>query len=92
MTSDPLSALEAAVGMPLGSGAPVTLPASGLEPAVALAQACLPFLQKGRCWVAFSGGRDSSLVFAAATQAARRAGFEDPIPITYRFPALPSAH
>ena len=38
------------------------------------------------CFVAFSGGRDSSAVLAVATRAARAAGIDDPIPVTDRFP------
>ncbi len=37
--------------------------------------------------VEFSGGLDSSLVLSAATRAARRAGWPDPLPVTYRFSA-----
>ena len=37
--------------------------------------------------VEFSGGLDSSLVLSAATRAARRAGWPDPLPVTYRFAA-----
>ena len=38
------------------------------------------------CFVAFSGGRDSSAVLAVATHAARRVGAPDPVPVTNRFP------
>jgi asparagine synthase (glutamine-hydrolysing) len=41
--------------------------------------------------VAFSGGRDSSLVLAIAAHVARRDGLPDPIPITRRFPDRPEA-
>lgn len=40
--------------------------------------------------VEFSGGVDSSLVLSAATAAARRAGWPDPVPVTYRFPSAPT--
>jgi asparagine synthase (glutamine-hydrolysing) len=40
--------------------------------------------------VSFSGGRDSSAVLAVAVAAARRSGVDDPIPITLRFPSVPS--
>lgn len=46
-------------------------------------------LQRGPCGVAFSGGRDSSLVLAVATNVARREGLPDPIPITRVFPDQP---
>jgi asparagine synthase (glutamine-hydrolysing) len=37
------------------------------------------------------GGRDSSLVLAAATAVARREGLELPVPVTLRFPAVPKS-
>lgn len=40
-------------------------------------------------FVAFSGGRDSSVVLAAAVHGARAVGAPDPIPVTLRFPAHP---
>jgi hypothetical protein len=43
-------------------------------------------LQRPPCLVAFSGGRDSAGVLAAASHAARRHGLPLPIPATYRFP------
>jgi hypothetical protein len=39
------------------------------------------------CLVAFSGGRDSSVLLAAAVDLARREGHEQPIPVTLRFSA-----
>jgi asparagine synthase (glutamine-hydrolysing) len=39
----------------------------------------------GPCLVSFSGGRDSSVLLAAAVRTARAAGLDDPIPITLRF-------
>jgi asparagine synthase (glutamine-hydrolysing) len=89
VSDDPLSPLEAAVGMPLGGGPPVALPRTpGLDPRAALEEATLPALRAGPCWIAFSGGRDSSLLLAAAAAMARRAGLEPPIALTFRFPAL----
>ena len=38
------------------------------------------------CGVAFSGGRDSSVVLAVATHVARRDGLPEPVPITRVFP------
>jgi Asparagine synthase len=58
--------------------APVELP--GI-----LEQALVPALQRAPCVVAFSGGRDSAGVLAAATKAARRQGLPLPIPASYRF-------
>jgi hypothetical protein len=40
--------------------------------------------------VSFSGGRDSSAVLATAVGAARRAGLPLPVPVTLRFPGVPS--
>jgi asparagine synthase (glutamine-hydrolysing) len=37
------------------------------------------------CHVSFSGGRDSSVILAAATAVARREGLPDPVPLTERF-------
>jgi Asparagine synthase len=42
------------------------------------------------CYVEFSGGCDSSLVLSAALAACRSVGHSDPIPITFRYPELPS--
>jgi asparagine synthase (glutamine-hydrolysing) len=49
----------------------------------------IPYLERPPCLISFSGGRDSSIVLAVATAAARREGLESPIPITYRFPNAP---
>jgi asparagine synthase (glutamine-hydrolysing) len=46
-------------------------------------------LQRPPCVVAFSGGRDSAGLLAAASRAARRHGLPLPIPATYRFPGSP---
>ena len=46
----------------------------------------LPALERPPCGVAFSGGRDSSLVLAVAMHVARREGLAEPIPITRVFP------
>jgi asparagine synthase (glutamine-hydrolysing) len=43
------------------------------------------------CGVAFSGGRDSSLILALATHVARREGLPEPIAITKVFPDVPDA-
>jgi len=51
----------------------------------------LPHLERPPCYVSFSGGRDSSLVLAVATMAARKAGLEDPIPVTERYPLATKA-
>jgi asparagine synthase (glutamine-hydrolysing) len=46
-------------------------------------------LERPPCGVAFSGGRDSSLVLAVATHVARREGLPDPVPLTKLFPDAP---
>jgi asparagine synthetase B (glutamine-hydrolysing) len=85
-----LTALEVASGIVLGAGngAGARLPAarSGETPLEALERACLPALERGPCLVSFSGGRDSSVVLAAAAHAARREGLPLPVPATNRFP------
>lgn len=43
-------------------------------------------LQRGRCVVAFSGGRDSSAVLATLLHVARRDGFDEPTALTARWP------
>ncbi|WP_168211868.1 asparagine synthase C-terminal domain-containing protein [Ruania zhangjianzhongii] len=40
----------------------------------------------GPCYVLFSGGRDSSLILALATHAARQLGADDPVPVTAVYP------
>jgi hypothetical protein len=52
----------------------------------ALEDAVHPALLRQPCVVAFSGGRDSSLVLAIATFLARRDGVPEPVPVTYVFP------
>jgi asparagine synthetase B (glutamine-hydrolysing) len=83
-----LSPLELACGLVLGvdppSGAPRRARACSESPRSALERAILPGLRRPPCLVSFSGGRDSSLVLAAATQLARREGLPDPIPVTNR--------
>jgi len=43
-------------------------------------------LSRGRCVVAFSGGRDSSALLACLLHVARRDGFDEPMAITARWP------
>ena len=84
-----LSRLEAVAGCALGgqdSSAP-RLARSERTPAAALAQAIEATLDGGSPAVAFSGGRDSSLLLAVAAQVCRRAGLEPPLPITLSMPS-----
>lgn len=64
---------------------------SSETPLEALASEMLPALEDPPCFVAFSGGRDSSAVLAAATFAARRESLPDPIPLTLSHPGCPDA-
>jgi hypothetical protein len=86
-----LTPLEIAVGFVLAPGEPVPLAAGSVEPLAALEAAILPSLVRAPCLVSFSGGRDSSVVLAAATRVARRHGLDDPVPATIRAPAAPHA-
>jgi asparagine synthase (glutamine-hydrolysing) len=72
----------------LGEEAREPLPRLGREASLdeALSNVIEPALASGRCFVAFSGGRESSWLLAVATAAARSRGFPDPVPLTFRFP------
>lgn len=48
-------------------------------------------LQRSPCFVAFSGGRDSSAVLAVADDVARREGLSRPIPVVMDYPSYPAA-
>lgn len=87
----PLSALELASGIVTGGGYTRRLTRVTIAPGELLRAAVTPALRGGRCFVSFSGGIDSSLVLSAATQAARREGLPDPIPLTWRFADAPAA-
>ena len=77
-----LSAVEVAAGFPIGLGPPSRLPHVTEHPLAALELAVAPFLSKPPCCVAFSGGRDSSLVLAAAVRAAAEHGYDAPVALT----------
>ncbi|HWC25368.1 MAG TPA: asparagine synthase-related protein, partial [Solirubrobacteraceae bacterium] len=68
---------------------PAALPAPTATPQRALEDAVLAALRRPPCVVSFSGGRDSSLVLAAAARVARRERLPPPIPATNRFPDAP---
>lgn len=86
-----LTPLEIASHVLIGrDDAPVREPA-GLGSAIgALEHALLRALRRPPCFVAFSGGRDSSALLALATRVARREGLADPIPSTLRFARAPA--
>lgn len=91
LTPEGMSRLETACGQVFGFGA-VARPERGtVTPADALLDALVEPLSTPPCGVAFSGGRDSSLVLAAALAAARREGLAPPVPITVSFPADPDS-
>jgi asparagine synthase (glutamine-hydrolysing) len=75
-------------------GARRTPAPAGLEPLTGsprevLEELLVPALTRPPCLVAFSGGRDSSAILAAATSAARARGLDDPVPVTLRFAQHP---
>ncbi len=89
-----LSALDIACGLVFDGRPPRRarpLPSARMTPGRALCEAVLPALLRAPCLVSFSGGRDSSLVLAAATRVARREGLADPVPVTNRFADAPAA-
>jgi len=82
-TMDPL---EVAGGWVNGYD-PVPLPPGPHEShRQALDRILLPHLEKSPCLVAFSGGRDSSVLLAAAVTLARRESLPTPVPITLSYP------
>jgi hypothetical protein len=92
LSTEAMSPLEVACGLPFG-GTTVPLPESDRHPARALEDATVPALEgPGPALVAYSGGRDSALVLAAATAAARRHGLPEPIPLTIRLPGVAVAN
>lgn len=84
--------LEIAVGwVPGHVTAPFMISGAGREPRDALDDILRSALLRAPCVVAFSGGRDSSVILAAATAVARREGLADPIPVTRWHPGLKAA-
>jgi hypothetical protein len=67
-------------------------PVPGVEvagsPREVLKRLLIPLLASPPCFVAFSGGRDSSAVLALATAAARAEGLADPVPVTELYPDI----
>jgi asparagine synthetase B (glutamine-hydrolysing) len=88
----PMTELERATGFPIGNertGVPIATE-SARDPREALEVAMLRVLRRGRTYVSFSGGRDSSSILATAALLARREGLEEPIALTLRFPGVAS--
>jgi asparagine synthase (glutamine-hydrolysing) len=76
--------------MPLESRAePAQIRRTHSTPSDALIGQIAGLLDDQPCYVSFSGGRDSSLVLAAAVVACRERDHPPPIPVTYRFPNIP---
>jgi len=66
---------------------PVPMPDGPHEsPLRVLERLLIPHLQRSPCLVAFSGGRDSSVLLAAAVSLARREGLPTPVPLTLSYP------
>lgn len=71
---------------------PVPMPDGPHEsPRAVLDRMLLAHLVRSPCLVAFSGGRDSSVLLAAAVAAARREGLPLPVPITLSYPDAPDS-
>ena len=87
-----MSGMELAWGYLMGHDGTLPPPSDPrVTPRAALELVVRRALQRPPCGVAFSGGRDSSLVLAIATHVARRDGLPDPVPITRVFPAIVEA-
>ena len=80
------STLEIAAGLPLGLF-PVPPTAAPTSPRPALEAILTEALTRPPCVIAFSGGRDSSSLLAAAVAVARHKGLELPIAATLEFDA-----
>lgn len=82
---------EIALGYVFGYVGQVRRSTATADPRTVLEQVIGAALRRPPCGVAFSGGRDSSLILALATHVARRDGLPDPIPITKVFPDAPGS-
>jgi hypothetical protein len=82
-----ISLLEAATGGASGEVAGDGRVAPVALPDQALGAALLGALRRPPCLIAFSGGRDSSLLLAAAMRTARAQALPEPIPVTVTFAA-----
>lgn len=89
-----MTPLETACGwvpghVPPRRGGVTRRPRSSRSVRETLDAALAPALARPPCLVAFSGGRDSSVVLAAATSLARRRGLAPPVPVTRVHAGLP---
>lgn len=86
-----LTPLEVAAGWVSGYEPPAARAISRARtPRSVLDQLLRPALARPPCLVAFSGGRDSSAILAAAVALARREGLPLPVPVSRVFPQLPA--
>lgn len=86
-----MNALEVAGGWVNGYDR-IPLPASApADPRTVLDASLVRCLSRAPCFIAFSGGRDSSGLLAAAVAAARREGLAAPVPVTLIYPGVPGA-
>jgi hypothetical protein len=87
-----LTRWELAAGTAIGAddASPALAPPGRRTAREALAEAVLPALTRPPCVVSFSGGVDSSAVLALAVRVARERGLEDPVPVSLRFPGVPT--
>lgn len=86
-----MSPMEIALGYVFGHMGALQEPSDvTVSPRHALERVIHNALLRPPCGIAFSGGRDSSVVLAVATHVARREGLPDPIPITRVFPDAPT--
>jgi asparagine synthase (glutamine-hydrolysing) len=83
--------LEIAGGWLNGYDAAPLPPGPHESPRRVLDRLLLAHLHRSPCLVAFSGGRDSSVLLAAAVSLARREGLPPPVPITLSYPDAPDA-
>ncbi|HET8643288.1 MAG TPA: asparagine synthase-related protein [Pseudonocardiaceae bacterium] len=87
-----VTAAEVALGCPSGTAPPPHWPARiEPDPARALRDTLRPAVLRRPCVVAFSGGRDSSLLLALAADIAAREGVDPPVALTFRYPGDPAA-
>lgn len=87
-----MTPLEIATGYLFGLDGALPPPTGDVsDPRAVLERVVREALLYPPCGVAFSGGRDSSLVLAVATHVARREGLAEPIPLTRVFPDIPES-